>query len=78
MHLDLHEKHIHQAWKDTIAFIDYCAVNKIRKFTIITGRSGQIREEFLLWLEPKNHLFSSVKLNENKDILDLYLRKKYK
>lgn len=48
--LDLHGMTVHDAWKKCRDHIEQAKLNKQKKITVITGRSGQISEEFGKWI----------------------------
>ena len=69
--LDLHGYKVHDAFRETSRFIDESSFNHL---IIITGRSGQIREEFTRWLEKMPRVRTYEELNEGS--FKIYLRKR--
>lgn len=49
--IDLHGLTVHDAHQETRRFLDDSRARGIRDVTIITGRSGGIRDEFERWME---------------------------
>ena len=54
--LDLHKKHVHEAWKAVDRFLQDCYYKNIKRCEIICGQ-GLIRNEIETWL----HLNTYVK-----------------
>lgn len=57
--LDLHGYTVQAAYEATEAFIERARYSRLRRVTVITGRSGQIRREFPHWM-MKNEYVSSI------------------
>ena len=55
MKLDLHGKHIHEAWKCVDRFINDCYYSNIKRCEIICGQ-GAIRTEIETWLHLNKHV----------------------
>lgn len=55
MKLDLHGKHIHEAWKFVDRFIDDCYYKGIKRCEIICGQ-GAIRNEIEVWFHNNEHV----------------------
>ena len=72
--LDLHGLSVHEAYIKTKSFIEESIKDKIYTVTIITGRSGQIKEEFLLWTFLCNNVINCTLL-QNKGSYRLCLKK---
>jgi DNA-nicking Smr family endonuclease len=53
--LDLHGKHIHEAWKSVDRFISECYYSNIKRCEIICGQ-GLIRNEIETWLNLNTHV----------------------
>ena len=53
--LDLHGKHIHEAWKSVDRFISECYYSNIKRCEIICGQ-GLIRNEIETWLNLNIHV----------------------
>jgi len=53
--LDLHGKHIHEAWKSVDRFISECYYSNIKRCEIICGQ-GLIRNEIETWLHLNIHV----------------------
>lgn len=49
--IDLHGLTVHDAHRETRRFLDDSRARGIRDVTIITGRSGGIRDEFERWMD---------------------------
>ncbi len=58
--LDLHGMTVQQAYEATMAFI---SSTKLKSVLIITGKSGQIRQEFTQWLEKLSKVRSATEIN---------------
>jgi len=58
--LDLHGLTVNEAFLATRSFIENASDGQIR---IITGKSGQINQEFLRWLEPLPRIKSVIEEN---------------
>jgi DNA-nicking Smr family endonuclease len=61
MKLDLHGKHIHEAWKSVDTFLLECYYKSIKRCVIICGQ-GLIRNEIETWLHL-NRYVTDYKLN---------------
>ena len=53
--LDLHGKHVHEAWKSVDRFISECYYSNIKRCEIICGQ-GLIRNEIETWLNLNIHV----------------------
>ncbi len=53
--LDLHGKHIHEAWKSVDRFISECYYSNIKRCEVICGQ-GLIRNEIETWLHLNIHV----------------------
>jgi len=53
--LDLHGKHIHEAWKSVDRFISECYYSNIKRCEVICGQ-GLIRNEIETWLHLNKHV----------------------
>lgn len=72
--LDLHHKTINQSFEEVNNYINQAKEQNIKDITIITGKSGVIKEEFPKWMENNNKVRSS-NLNDNKGSFKVKLRK---
>ena len=74
--LDLHKKTIHEAYIEVDEYLEKAKEQSVKDVTIITGRSGPIREEFPKWMSQntnvrdnsilKNQGSFSVKMKKDK------------
>ena len=53
--LDLHGKHVHEAWKCVDRFVSECYYSNITRCEIICGQ-GLIRNEIETWLHLNKHI----------------------
>ena len=53
--LDLHKKHVHEAWKSVDRFISDCYYNGYKRCEIICGQ-GLIRNEIETWLHLNTYV----------------------
>lgn len=53
--LDLHGKHVHEAWKSVDRFVSECYYSGITRCEIICGQ-GLIRNEIETWLHLNKHI----------------------
>lgn len=72
--LDLHYENLDISFKKVNDYIDTAKEQNIKKVTIITGKSGIIKEEFPKWMENNNKVRSST-LNDNKGSFKIKLSK---
>jgi DNA-nicking Smr family endonuclease len=74
--LDLHGMTVHDAFLSFTAFIQKAHFNESKQVVIITGRSGQIRREFLGWLDNRKiHVLVREVTKKNEGSFLLKLRK---
>lgn len=52
--LDLHGYTVQGAYEATRSFIEQARYDRLRRVTVITGRSGQIRREFPHWMRTNS------------------------
>lgn len=52
--LDLHNKTIQEAYDEVDDYLDRAKEQSVKNVTIITGKSGPIKEEFPKWMERNN------------------------
>ena len=53
--LDLHKKHVHEAWKAVDRFLQDCYYDNIKRCEIICGQ-GLIRNEIETWLHLNTYV----------------------
>ena len=53
--LDLHGKHVHEAWKAVDKFMEQCYYNNNKRCEIICGQ-GAIKEEIETWLHLNTYV----------------------
>jgi DNA-nicking Smr family endonuclease len=75
MKIDLHGMPIHQAWKHTLDTIEACYHQQVKKLIVVTGKSGQICQEFPFWVE-KSQYVRTFSMNENKGSWTIRIKKK--
>lgn len=73
--LDCHGLTVQESYEKIISFIDKHYDEKTRKITIITGKSGQIKVEFPLWMSLNKKVRCHTILN-NGGSWYVYLNKK--
>ena len=61
--LDLHGMFVHDAYKRVESFLRESSTKKIKYVTIITGRSGQIRQEFPTWVSMSPYVKRTTVMN---------------
>lgn len=71
--LDLHGITVNEAYIKSDKFIEDHFYNNTDKIIIITGRSGQINEEFLLWISM-NKFVRMCKQLPNKGSYEIWLK----
>lgn len=54
MKIDLHGLNINVAFNLVVKTIEECYYDDIKKIQFITGRSGEIRREFIYWAEEND------------------------
>lgn len=54
--LDLHGETVNSAYIMCMDFIENSVKNNIKSVTIITGRSGQIKKEFKMWISMNKYV----------------------
>ena len=61
--LDLHGYSIHEAYNKTKEHLAHSISLHHKKATIITGKSGIIKQEFVFWIEPYRSNFKIISRN---------------
>lgn len=72
--LDLHGYILHTAYTSVFDFIDQSHTMGFKTVMIITGRSGQIFEEFPHWVKAHNKV-RKIELQPNKGSWKIWLKK---
>lgn len=73
--IDLHGYTVQQAYLKTKSHLENCFSSNKKSTTIITGRSGQIIQEFTQWLD-KSLIIRKYQLLPNKGSWKIWLKKK--
>ncbi len=61
--MDLHGMFVNDAYKNVDIFLRESSAKKIKYVTVITGKSGQIRQEFPTWISTSSYVKRTVLLN---------------
>lgn len=72
--LDLHNKTIQQAYVEVDNYIEKAKEQSVKNVTIITGRSGPIKEEFPKWMNQNTNVREN-NLLKNKGSFSVKMKK---
>lgn len=76
MRIDLHGCTLQEAYSKVAQIIEECYYNEEKSIQFITGRSGEMRREFPMWVENNSKVRECYEVARGGGLFSVRLRKK--